>query len=1697
MDLTIPDHLPSTIKHQLLELIHEYQEELITFKGYNSKRDKLLHDYNDSITSFSSPDKKPLNLEHKPSILSFNPMVTLDSAKNTHKSSASIGSNNKIIQKMKNTYNLENNDNNSLRSFIHTTSSGKSISRQNTVSSLPLNHSIISKNGYIPTVPLYPREEPVNNEKKFLLENTSFNSILEKRFEQHGNDLSIISINSKNKEKAITWTKLHGKVNKVTNELEKLIVLHKRKTANATKKKDSAMNEISHMSKVLLWYDSDNVIDFAAALLACFNVDLIPVPVNLETYKMSEIEEIISICDIKIVLISNSCYTALETMNDKMTSSNDGDFKKFVKFDVSNIEEHQNANGNKLLKTAPWTNMKFLKTSELGTASKNKSKNVLQVPSISYIEFTRTPLGLLSGVVMRYKTLESQFMTLSTILKSRLTNKESRQGFPENIIRPLNNRKILSSVKPFRIISTMDPTRSTGLVQGLLFSIYSGNLFISCNFRSSIASRARELESLVDKYRGNLLLIDQLQLKQVVLNYLENPMVPPSKKSTGSGSTLSKNYKKIDLSCVKFCLSSCNNIDDDTSDMIVKKWLNNLGCINASKVYSPMLTLTDFGGIFVALRDELNWKSHSLNTNKETDDEIEEPHLFDDYLINNDTVFLEKDALKENEIKMVSVEEGLSFPEKYIKLSSFGQPLPEITTCIVSPDYKVLCPEKVIGEIWIHSSSLVNEFYQMTKINEFVFNAKLDYNMMHDLISSNSSHGAIQLHQITEANHQLKIDNFLRTKLIGFSFKGKIYVFSSIDDVVLQNKLYRLPNGKHTSDISKVNNTGSETTVAMTQATSINSDGVPTNLKTLNNKNHTLAQTLSNDLQSLSSKKSVATSIPGLSLKQSVNIQDRVLETHYLQHISQTLISMSDNISEVSCFELSAPQSEHLLVMVFESPLVKKGTKTSAKTDKLLVPLVDNMFKLLWKFHSVQPFLIIAVPDGSLPRRYCSLEISNSFVERQFLNGELNVKYFKFQVDNVLIDYIPELQFKEYLEPKNPNEIRHSIFNSQISSFKNLSLKEAILKEVTNNGMDPIDENDLCLFEQDMVKEELDGKYIDTRNNRDLSNENILSILEYRIKKTPNELAFADGFANSTKKSNTNNYHKAVTWKYLSNMIGSLMKKINESKTPMKNGDAVIIMCDNSVEYTAIVLTCMYFGFKIIPLLSLSSKNQSVESSCDYLISVVRAFNVKRIFVDFKNHTLLEDTNTLTGKYLKKSKLRHRLCKLTLFSKNKIKSSLSIEIMKPIIKQKANFRSSKSMSEFVFLHENDTLWNMTTTMDSKQIIELCFTYKDVYKLNYSTRNLSIIKHTSPLGFMKSCFLGIVAGSSTTLYSLNDIKNDSKDFFQDLLHLNMRELLLTRDLFAFILIKTYDKGIKKIFTNIPNVVIPFMGKINNNDMERLVNKYGVESGLVSGKLSFIYENKFNPMISCTTILKREPIVLNIEMESLRNGIIRDTTEKSQGSLKLYDSGIIPHGHLKIINPETLLPTYLTEMGEIVVSSEYLNAKGYGLIKPKQGKLSTDEFFDEQLGIQIEGKSYIRTGDLGFLKPYKLDNNTQENVLFVLGKIEESIETETGLFFVNDVEESITKVNRDLIGKSMCMRLEDKYTIALVQLKNSGGKQMVYNYGNLAPIIATNLLMKHKLLINMIAFVDYIDTKNRHVTLSKFVSSNKDYIYGIYV
>ena len=67
-----------------------------------------------------------------------------------------------------------------------------------------------------------------------------------------------------------------------------------------------------------------------------------------------------------------------------------------------------------------FSNVSFLKTDDLGTYSKAKKQSpMFNISNTAYIEFTRTPLGRLSGVVMKHKILMDQFNSLADILDSK------------------------------------------------------------------------------------------------------------------------------------------------------------------------------------------------------------------------------------------------------------------------------------------------------------------------------------------------------------------------------------------------------------------------------------------------------------------------------------------------------------------------------------------------------------------------------------------------------------------------------------------------------------------------------------------------------------------------------------------------------------------------------------------------------------------------------------------------------------------------------------------------------------------------------------------------------------------------------------------------------------------------------------------------------------------------------------------------------------------------------------------------------------------------------------------------------------------------------------------------------------------------------------------------------------------------------
>ncbi|EDO16936.1 hypothetical protein Kpol_1020p45 [Vanderwaltozyma polyspora DSM 70294] len=1596
MDFSIPPELPIALQNQLSNLIEDYKVENLTRKGYETKRNELLDKYTrnqqallyasrNSTVSVSTntrehnlstriilPSNKRFiddNASYKSqdTFLPYPPTDIYKQDLSTYNNNTNTTTNNKIgITKH------ERRSNSIYRVATSNSSSVLSTPRHKKSSSLQL--SLHSNDAFVkaynPMIPLLPRipEESSHD---------SLPSILRARYENYEKQTSIISIDNKGKENSISWAKLYLRAEKIAHELNK----------SRLYKKD----------KVLLWYNRDEVIEFAIALLGCFIAGIIAVPVSFETYKLGEIIQIIKLTNSSYVLISNECHKQLD-----------------------NLQTTSNNTKIKLIKDEFFSQLTFLKTSELGTYSKaKKNAPTFDIPDISYIEFTRTPLGRLSGVVMKHRALINQLKMLVKIMDSR-----SMPHWKKNsILIPYDKA---ASVNRYTILNSLDPTRSTGLVLGLLFGIYSGNLLISIS--DTILKTPGNYEDIINQHKADVLLNDQLQLKQVVINYLENPKATISKKN------------KIDFSCIKCCLTSCINIDTDVSDMIVNKWLKNLGCVDAAMSYSPILTLPDIGGTFISVRDHLgkidNFPIH--NTKLRLQDEL----------------YINKEKLRGNVIEpsiTAMINSSNSFTD-YMRLTTFGFPIPDSTICVVNLDDCTLVPDLTVGEIWISSKSLCDEFYQMDRVNEFIFHAKLDYPRMLSY-TKGTSITAVQANEKINMIMNLcpPSTNFLRTKLMGFVFNGKIYVLSMIEDMFLQNKLLRLPNWAHTSDMSKEKESN----------TAIKALGSDTTISDSNN-----------DSENSGPK--------------------RIVQTYYLQQVTETIVRTVPSVSDVSAFELNHNNDEHFLVLIVESSLAKNTiaggepalvmtSRQNEKLEKQLNDLTEQIFRILWIFHKIQPMCVMVVANGSLPKRYCSLELANSTIERRFLNCELDAKFVKFQFDNIILDFIPHsLYYNE------------SIFSEHLST-----LRRAALADAFPYNMSPRIAN----REQRSGFEFQETSY-DLDSNKNLTDfATILEILEWRINTQGSNSAFSDGTGRSSQNSNDNNIRKSVSWKKFGAIVASFLKKIIQSKTPLEKGDKVIIMCENSTEYAAIVIACLYCNLNVIPLEVISEETAEVD--IQYFTNIIKNYSVKRVFIDSKTNNLFEN-NTIISKIWKRYK--SLAPKLTIFSKVKVRSDLSIQLFKKPLAQKFSFKTRPSSKRCVIWinKENDTTKNVHSSMTHQSLMKSCKILKESFKLSRESSLFSICGHTFGFGFLNSVLLGIYTGCQTTLFDIDDFSQNPNNFLIGIQNLSVRDLFLTPETFYLIMDRasTLITSSKKIqlaasqkkkqknsnsstilrsdfLRNVQNIMIPFSGRPKTLTIENVIKKYNTIS-INPNQISYIYQNRFNFHISMRSYLGIPPVDLLLDPRSLKEGLIKEIDPAELANIegiRIQDSGVVPIcTDVAIVNPETLQPCLEGEFGEIWCCSEG-NASDYYLSKDasdstSKNRLFKDQFITEQFRSKIKsdkdnGLTYLRTGDLGFIKRITCQDSTGANIdfnlLYVLGSINETIDILGLTYFVSDLESTVRETHSSI---SNCIITKSGgLLVCLVKCK----KVRDTKFANLTALITSSLLQKHGIILDLCSFI----------------------------
>ncbi|KAI5961276.1 hypothetical protein KGF57_001789 [Candida theae] len=514
--------------------------------------------------------------------------------------------------------------------------------------------------------------------------------ILKNRATIYKSDLAFVVLDSRGKEvNSITWEKLYLRAVKIAYEIQ-----HRSSMKNS--------------DTVILLYKDGEVTEFVAALFGCFLAGVTAIPIH-QDISLSEVLSILTLTSTKLLLYSDTVAKELERLN------------------------AQNSRIQWPAKLLKWRTTDFgsAKKTELSSwHAKHQSRgDAVQSMNLAYIEFSRSPVGELRGIALSHKTISHQMQCLDVALSS-LPN--SGGAFRRSSKEYKGNKKV--------VLATLDIRFSIGLILGIIFTIYSGNVLFWAPQR--VMETQGLYANILTRCRASLLLADYLGLKRVTYDYQEAP----------SATRYFSKTQRVDFSSVKWVLVNALTIDGEFMEILAQRYLRPLGCQHPENAIIPMLTLSEYGGMVISLRDWLGGKEKMGNV--QSDDESSDLS----------SVVIDKECLGRNLVKIVETNPSTSddIGSNNLRVDAFGYPLPDATLAVVNPESATLVQKGELGEIWIDSPCLSGGFYGLRKESKSIFHAKC--------------HGPDGL---------LEMD-FLRTGLLGFTHNGKVYVLGLYEDRIRQ-----------------------------------------------------------------------------------------------------------------------------------------------------------------------------------------------------------------------------------------------------------------------------------------------------------------------------------------------------------------------------------------------------------------------------------------------------------------------------------------------------------------------------------------------------------------------------------------------------------------------------------------------------------------------------------------------------------------------------------------------------------------------------------------------------------------------------------------------------------------------------------------------------------------------------------------------
>ena len=326
--------------------------------------------------------------------------------------------------------------------------------------------------------------------------------------------LAYMMLDSKGKEVAsITWDKFSSRV-------EKLSLLIKEKSG------------LYRGDRVALVYREEEIIEFAIAFMSCLTAGVVAVPIN----NSNEFQEL------NLILSSTQCHLALTTEINLKTFQ-----RELI---TSNLQ---------------WPKgVEWWKTNDLGTFVHKKGSELpdIVVADLAYIEFSKSPVGEIRGVVISHKTILHQMACLQSIIESASnTGKETMDDSSLDL--PSYSPGISSQGEV--LLTYLDFRQSIGLLSCILLGVYGGQSTIWCG--TQVITLPGLFAYLITKYKASLVLADYPGLKTAAFNYQTSPMQ-------------TRNYSRkcpIDFSGLKLCMIDCLTVDPEFHDILGDRWLKPLG----------------------------------------------------------------------------------------------------------------------------------------------------------------------------------------------------------------------------------------------------------------------------------------------------------------------------------------------------------------------------------------------------------------------------------------------------------------------------------------------------------------------------------------------------------------------------------------------------------------------------------------------------------------------------------------------------------------------------------------------------------------------------------------------------------------------------------------------------------------------------------------------------------------------------------------------------------------------------------------------------------------------------------------------------------------------------------------------------------------------------------------------------------------